>query len=1786
MAKALRSDRDRWTVPCLVALVALLVVPSSAVLASRQLGPLPASAGAGASDVSPGLTVSASSSAPAPAGSSAGGSPSASPAAPAPLSGTFLGSLLAHPPTLSDLGSASFDQNARADVSPSFESNFKVTSTLDLVNGTKLPGNVLPDNCVYPMSALYVPGESEVYVACFASGNVSLGEAGQISVVDPSTDSVVGTILTGVGASAEVLVSTPGGTVVAVADTLAGSVTLIDPATASVLATLPVGADPVALAVDNTSSLVFVANLDSSSVTVLNASSELAVTTLTVGQEPVSLAYDATSDQVFVACSGSGEVTPIGVKLLTVHRSIEVGEEPIALADDPTAGTVLVANEGSDNVSVISTSGDDVVASPSVATPLAVAVDPTNGEGFVASELGEGVVTISPGGSVGTTITLGTPTELVVPDAFTVDAGNGDLYVNALTEPVDVPTSELTIGGSEYALVMSTGVAGAPLRVGNDLFNFLEELPFESALDGPASKLFVPASGDGDVTTIDTTANTAASPLALGVIPENVTADSVNGELYVVNEAPNTVLVVNGTTDLVQATVVVPGFFNTFVAVDPWTGDVLVGGGFTESLTVIGAVNDSPFATIPGVYQPHAALADPLNGEIYVGGSVGLYAINGATGRLIRTFSWGVNRVADPLALDPFDDHLFVSSGELLRIVNGTTDAEFGSFSFGVGAGSTAFDNATGRAYGAAENSTELGVFSARTGNEVSTIAVGTGAGAIAVDAVDSYLYVALPGKSQVEVFDPSSGTLVGTVTTPVAATGFQIDRGTGDVVVDEPSYSELSVIAAGAPKLSETVSVGIGPLGEAFDPVTGGLVTANEASGTLSFLAPTSAQYVVTFRESGLPGGTAWRAELDGVGNTSTSSTISFRITNGTFSYSVGATAYAATPRAGNVTVDGGAVTQDVAFAAEPLYTVTFGEEGLPTGTAWSVALEGVVGTSSARTLTFREPNGAFQFTAENVSGFYVAPPNGTVVVDGAAPSEVLFGFYPLYAVTFQAEGVPSTFDWYVEVTPGLDESFAENSSLGTTIGFALTNGSYTYYVDALEGGYVPVPNSGTFTVSGAPVTVTITFQQAFTVTFYAIGESHGSTWYVDLGGTTYVSSQDSLNISEPNGSYPFSVTPPLGYDVAPSSGTVLVDAANVLQDLTFTIAPGNYSVTFEQTGLPAGDEWLVEVLWSDGGAGSSSTGPTISFALENGTYSFEVVVFASGYTAEPSSGTFTVDGASLTIAITIGTEYAIVFDETGLANGTLWTIDLAGVDYLATAPTPLTVDRPNGAYNFSIVAPMGYLATPVNGNVTVDDASVEQAISFTIASGFFRVVFVETGLPAGASWLVNLSGTFGSNTNRTIVLLEPNGTYGYTINPPYPYASSPSTSSLTVAGLGVEVAVVCYPSAADGFYAVTFSASGLPVGANWSVKASSGATGSANVPGTIVLALDNSSYTYTARTTDPSYASSGGSFRVDGANVSVSAAYALVTFEVTATESGLPSGTTWWFNVTGGPSETGSGTSLTFPEANGTYDYTVATLDKRYEAVGGSFPVDGRAVSVPVTFTLLTWVLTFSESGLPSGTEWWVNGTVLGSQHTTSATLTVSEPNGSYAYTVGTVDKREASSAGTATVIGMPTTVPVTFAPVLYAVTFTESGLPSGSAWSVDVGGTPYSSTTSTIVVQLTNDSYPFTVEAVSGYSASPSGGTVVVAGKSVAQPVGFAPTSKAATFLGLPADEGYALLGGILAAVVVLAGVAVLLARRKSSPPPSGSGPGSPGPTSGGTPPAGGAPPDGSGQPPSSG
>lgn len=204
---------------------------------------------------------------------------------------------------------------------------------------------------------------------------------------------------------------------------------------------------------------------------------------------------------------------------------------------------------------------------------------------------------------------------------------------------------------------------------------------------------------------------------------------------------------------------------------------------------------------------------------------------------------------------------------------------------------------------------------------------------------------------------------------------------------------------------------------------------------------------------------------------------------------------------------------------------------------------------------------------------------------------------------------------------------------------------------------------------------------------------------------------------------------------------------------------------------------------------------------------------------------------------------------------------------------------------------------------------------------------------------------------------------------------------------------------------------------------------------------------------------------------------------------------------------SKAGGSYTFEFPVAGTSsdpYSITVNVSGRPQTSVGGlTLPV-GVTTNLNVRFTP-TYSATFTESGAPSG-SWSVTLESQKKSATVPSSIVFTESNGTLTFSVGAITGYTPSpSTGSVTVSGANVSQAITFSANSYTVTFSESGLPSGTTWSVTLGSSSKSASSgSSISFGVSTGSYSFSVpdadEKTVGcelewYQPSPSSGTISV-------------------------------------------------------------------------------------------
>ncbi len=565
-----------------------------------------------------------------------------------------------------------------------------------------------------------------------------------------------------------------------------------------------------------------------------------------------------------------------------------------------------------------------------------------------------------------------------------------------------------------------------------------------------------------------------------------------------------------------------------------------------------------------------------------------------------------------------------------------------------------------------------------------------------------------------------------------------------------------------------------------------------------------------------------------------------------------------------------------------------------------------------------------------------------------------------------------------------------------------------------------------------------------------------------------------------------------------------------------------------------------------------------------------------ASMGTAGVHGDVFSMNGGSNTVTVIGDTppsppppaRYNVTFAETGLPPGTSWSVTFNGTQGNSTSSIltfPGMLNNSSG-YVFSVATVTGYTSVPASGIVVVNGNNVTMSIAFTKSlPGRYAVTFHESGLLSGTTWSVKFNGTSNSTISSNLTfpnLLNSTNGYVFTVGNVTGYIASPTSGIIPVRGANVTQAIN-FTSASSPKYPVNFTESGLPTGTPWNVTL--GALNQSTKTTQDSFAMFNGTYPFaigspTGYTAIPST----GNVTVHGAQQTVGITFAAINpgntvYAVTFEAHGLTLGANWSVLLNGLSQSTVSGL-ITFDETNGTWQYSV-TPPTGYQVApaSGLITVAGSVQTVNLTFTQVvsTYPITFAQTGLPTGSHWSVNlsGTANSSVTTT---LIFNEKNGTYPYSVTAPAGFKVSPAsGTLTVSGSAIHQNLTFSrstPTYtnYSVTYTETGLPSGTNWSLTLNGSVKSSTTSTITFPEVNGSYTFSVGAVNGYTASPSSGNILVNGQSVFRTITFTgsstggKTNQTTGLLGLPGYDGYLIIGMI--AIIVVVTLAMVFLRKK--------------------------------------
>jgi hypothetical protein len=279
-----------------------------------------------------------------------------------------------------------------------------------------------------------------------------------------------------------------------------------------------------------------------------------------------------------------------------------------------------------------------------------------------------------------------------------------------------------------------------------------------------------------------------------------------------------------------------------------------------------------------------------------------------------------------------------------------------------------------------------------------------------------------------------------------------------------------------------------------------------------------------------------------------------------------------------------------------------------------------------------------------------------------------------------------------------------------------------------------------------------------------------------------------------------------------------------------------------------------------------------------------------------------------------------------------------------------------------------------------------------------------------------------------------------------------------------------------------------------------------------------------------------------VNGNPYTESITFSLVKYTVTFTESGLLFGTVWYVNLTNGiDSGPITGSSYSFSLTNGSYSYTVETSNRVYSPTlsSGSFTVNGSPISKSIAFSMVTYFVTFKETGLSSGIVWYVNGSGLSGYESSEVSISFSLANGTYSFTVTNLSSYYTTTTHFSVVIsGKNVTEVVEYYHWAYI-----SGTISPTNANLVINGKSVALTSSgSFNISVPNGTYHVVISS-SGYISYYSNFTLN-SGNAMNLTINLKQVSHPSTLTGI---DLYIVVGAVIAVIVIGAAV-VLIKRRK--------------------------------------
>ena len=1329
-------------------------------------------------------------------------------------------------------------------------------------------------------------------------------------------------------------------------------------------ATIAVGRDPRCMAFDPANKMLYVSDYDFNSVisgcpkeynvTIIDTINNTVVKNLFTGSFPRGVAYDPANSYIYVSNKGSSNVSVINPVTNTIISSIPVPHSgtlccPYSLFYDPVGQSmniVLYDSTGDYLLSFNSFSGSLSSILPVVNEPNAVAYDPVNKFLYVVSDTSSSV--------------------------YVYNSINGSLVKSISIAPGS--RSLFACYNSHYNEVFLTAGCSSPPTF--DLISIntttntishtvpLSTYPNGMAYDSINNTMFIGVGYTIDVMNLSN--NTVFKTISVGAPPCGLTYSPYTDQIYAGDEQGKCAIIIDANNYSYYVPYDVAGTHPTDALYDPYSNDIYITDYGGDNVSVINLANvdyscplgTAPYTNILVGTNPYSEMINPSNGLLYVdnGGSYNISVIDPLTNTVIGTFNISGYQSGSFMSYDPFSQSLWLPSSANYSLLDIAPSHLYGvSLHANIPGNKTMWSS-----YIVPCKTSDMALTENSTLNvdQNATYFLPNGTYYIAIKTTNPEF------QERTTVFNVNGSSLNLTY-----YRYFYLNLNESGL----PNGTSWSALINGSTYTSNKSILSV--------PLRYGQYTVNiPFSG--SYEAYPSSFYASIGRQNSTQ---SVYFQSPALGN------------HGRVLSTTDACKALSFPGDSLLIKNGGSSSSS---SLDPfnniLYLTQYGSNGSANIRMISTTSNLYVG--SIKLPNDSRPNGSY-FDSLNKMLYVVESCNSTIVVINTADNEIVLNITSinnicpnisgdgqfvfadsltgnLFEINASSNSIYKNFNISLPCqlcsTPPVysrGNVYVENFCNDSIIRFNLSTDSVTSYsVPAGNCPYLFIPGPGS--EAFVPLyNITCACDNSVEIINETNGKNLGilpisevfSGVYDPLNGNMYLSSSNS---SDYGGLGEFAVvntstlqqvstipgTSNVYCSMVYDSNDQTIYATSVDNEVSVLVSQRYYNVTFNETGLPSGAVWYVNI------SGMASSGPvnktSYSVYLTNGTYSYTIATPDKTYEPLPISSSVKVNGTSQTVNIKF-TEvtYKVTFMETGLPSGIEWFVNLSnGMSFNSTTAT-ISFYEPNGSYSYMVSTVTGFIAvTNASGTITINGSSMTVNVLF---NEMFETTFTESGLPSGAVWYVNISGMPSSGpvnkTSYSVYLL--NGTYSYTIaTPDKTYEPLPISSSVKVNGTSQTVNI----KFTEVTYKVTFNETGLPSGTKWIL--SSNVTGIADTTSSSYsFMLPNGTYNFSVISSLNTYSAQYSEYTltVSGSNVIENITFTAVTFNVIITESGLGQGISWSVNISGKQYSATSGQNISVSLQNGTYSFAAYNVPGyTLNLTITTLTVNGHTLTITVNF------------------------------------------------------------------------------------------------------------------------------------------------------------------------------------------------------------------------------------------